>query len=99
MFRAAQSRARTGNPVSGPMRISLINVQISEGNNIVSPLGILYFAAVLEQQGHEVQVFDVDPEVTPCVEAIAAFDPQVIGLGCYTNTYPKARRLTARWRG
>ena len=98
MFRAAQSRARTGNPVSGPMRISLINVQISEGNNIVPPLGILYIAAVLEQQGHEVQVFDVDPDVTPCVEAIAAFDPQVIGLGCYTNTYPKARRLTARLR-
>ncbi|MBI3570933.1 MAG: B12-binding domain-containing radical SAM protein [Gammaproteobacteria bacterium] len=80
------------------MRVSLINVQISEGNNIVPPLGILYIAAVLEQQGHEVQVFDVDPDVAPCVEQIQAFAPQIVGLGCYTNTYPKARRLTARLR-
>ena len=64
------------------MRISLVNVQISEGNNIVPPLGILYIAAVLEQMGHEVQVFDVDPDVAPCVEQIASFQPRIVGLGC-----------------
>ncbi len=79
-----------------PMRISLINVQISEGNNIVPPLGILYIAATLEQQGHELQVFDIDPDVTSCIEQIKTFAPQIIGLGCYTNTYPKARRLTEK---
>lgn len=80
------------------MRISLINVQISEGNNIVPPLGILYIAAVLERMGHEVQVFDVDPDVAPCVEQIKSFQPRIVGLGCYTNTYPKAQRLAAQLR-
>ncbi|NIR96667.1 MAG: B12-binding domain-containing radical SAM protein, partial [Gammaproteobacteria bacterium] len=75
------------------MRISLINVQVSEGNNIVPPLGILYIAAVLEQLGHELQVFDIDPDVTPCTEKILAFGPDLIGVSCYTNTYPKALRL------
>jgi radical SAM superfamily enzyme YgiQ (UPF0313 family) len=78
------------------MKISLINVQISEGNNIVPPLGILYIAAMLEQQGHELQVFDIDPDVASCMEQIKAFAPRIIGLGCYTNTYPKARRLTEK---
>ena len=78
------------------MKISLINVQASEGNNIVPPLGVLYIAAVLEKMGHTLQVLDVDPDVAPCVEQIRAFAPAVIGLSCYTNTYPKARRLTAR---
>lgn len=76
------------------MKISLINVQISEGNNIVPPLGILYIAAVLEQLGHELQVFDIDPDVSPCVDQITSFAPHIIGLSCYTNTYPKAQRLT-----
>lgn len=76
------------------MKITLINVQISEGNNIVPPLGILYIASVLEQMGHELQVFDIDPDVTPCINRISAFAPRLIGLSCYTNTYPRARRLT-----
>jgi radical SAM superfamily enzyme YgiQ (UPF0313 family) len=78
------------------MRISLINVQISEGNNIVPPLGILYIAAALERQGHELQVFDIDPDVSPCIDQVSKFAPHIVGIGCYTNTYPKARRLAAK---
>lgn len=76
------------------MKISLINVQVSEGNNIVPPLGILYIAAVLEQMGHELQVFDIDPDISPCIDEIESFAPHIVGLSCYTNTYPKALRLT-----
>ncbi len=76
------------------MKISLINVQVSEGNNIVPPLGILYIAAVLEQMGHELQVFDVDPDVSPCIDEVKEFAPHIVGLSCYTSTYPKAQRLT-----
>ena len=47
------------------MKITLINVQISEGNNIVPPLGILYIASVLERMGHELRVFDIDPVFLP----------------------------------
>jgi len=75
------------------MRITLINVQISEGNNIVPPLGILYIASVLELMEHEVQVFDIDPDVSDCIDQIKIFEPQIIGMSCYTNTYNKALRL------
>jgi anaerobic magnesium-protoporphyrin IX monomethyl ester cyclase len=75
------------------MKITLINVQISEGNNIVPPLGILYIAAVLEYLGHQLQVFDIDPDIRSCTDEVRAFGPQMIGLSCYTNTYSRARRL------
>lgn len=80
------------------MKITLINVQISEGNNIVPPLGILYIASVLELMKHEVQVFDIDPNVFECVDQISAFGPQIIGLSCYTNTYQRALQLNNRLR-
>jgi len=80
------------------MKITLINVQISEGNNIVPPLGVLYIASTLESLGHTVQVFDCDPDVYSCTGEIADFAPDVIGLSCYTNTYEKARRLNAKLR-
>lgn len=75
------------------MKITLINIQISEGNNIVPPLGILYIASVLELMGHKVQVFDIDPDISDLVDQIKTFDPQMIGMSCYTNTYKKALRL------
>jgi anaerobic magnesium-protoporphyrin IX monomethyl ester cyclase len=80
------------------MKITLINVQISEGNNIVPPLGILYIASVLELMQHEVQVFDIDPDVIECVDQIKAFGPQMIGISCYTNTYKKALQLNNKLR-
>ena len=80
------------------MKITLINVQISEGNNIVPPLGILYIASVLELMEHEVQVFDIDPDISDCVDQIKAFDPQMIGMSCYTNTYKKALSLNKTLR-
>lgn len=75
------------------MKITLINIQISEGNNIVPPLGILYIASVLELMGHEAQVFDIDPDIFDPVNEIKSFNPQMIGMSCYTNTYKKALRL------
>ena len=57
------------------MKITLINVQISEGNNIVPPLGILYIASVLERMGHELQVFDIDPDVTLWIVPFLCFYP------------------------
>jgi len=80
------------------MKITLINVQISEGNNIVPPLGILYIASVLELMKHEVQVFDIDPDISDCVDQIKAFEPQMIGMSCYTNTYKKALSLNKTLR-
>lgn len=81
------------------MRVTLINVQVSEGNNIVPPLGVLYVAAALEEAGFEVQALDLDPEVESRLGAIQDFDPDLVGMSFYTNTYPRARRLAADLRG
>lgn len=78
------------------MRISLINTQILEGNNIVPPLGLLYIAAVLEKNGHILQVFDVDPEVYNLIEDIKNFKPDMIGLSFLTPTYRKALNLVKK---
>jgi len=80
------------------LKITLINIQISEGNNIVPPLGILYIASVLESMQHEVQVFDIDPDVSDCLQEIEEFGPDLIGLSCYTNTYNRALRFNKRLR-
>lgn len=80
------------------MKITLINVQISEGNNIVPPLGLLFIASVLETMQHEVQVFDIDPDVVDCIDEINKFAPKIIGLSCYTNTYQKALQLNKKLR-
>lgn len=78
------------------MRISLINTQILEGNNIVPPLGLLYIAAVLEKNGHIIQVFDVDPEVYDLIDDIKNFKPDMIGLSFLTPAYRKALNLTKK---
>ena len=44
------------------MRVTLVNAQVLDGNNVVPPLGLMYIAAVLEKAGHAVQIFDADPE-------------------------------------
>jgi hypothetical protein len=44
------------------MRVTLVNSQVLDGNNVVPPLGLMYIAAVLEKAGHAVQIYDADPE-------------------------------------
>ena len=45
-----------------PKSIVLINPQNAWSPNKVEPLGLLYIAAVLEQAGHNVDVFDLNAE-------------------------------------
>lgn len=61
-----------------------------------APLGILYIAAILEQEGHVVSVIDAAAEildVDKTVERVAAFEPDVIGLGSFTVTFETTRKL------
>lgn len=78
------------------MRVSLVNIQLLEGNNIVAPLGLLYVAAVLEKNGHTVQAFDVDPEVYNLVDEIKKFKPDIIGLSFLTPEYLRATKTAKR---
>lgn len=76
------------------MRVTLVNSQVLDGNNVVPPLGLMYVAAVLEKAGHAVQIYDADPEYhDTIVQEIKEFDPDLIGLGFLTVGYQRALNL------
>ncbi|UCF87595.1 MAG: B12-binding domain-containing radical SAM protein [Nitrospiraceae bacterium] len=76
------------------MRVTLVNSQVLDGNNVVPPLGLMYVAAVLEKAGHAVQIYDADPEYhDTIVQEIKEFNPDLIGLGFLTVGYQRALNL------
>ena len=55
-----------------------------------APLGILYIAAVLEQEGHVVSVIDAAAEllnIEKTTQRVCDFQPDFIGLGSFTVTF------------
>ena len=91
------------------MRIVLINPPIDsvlEHGNVSpvtqylfynsAPLGILYIAAVLEQEGHTVSVIDAAAElldVAATTKRVEDFEPDVIGIGSFTVTFETTVKL------
>jgi hypothetical protein len=47
-------------------------------------LGLAYLAAVSEQRGDEVLLFDADVEDEPITEVVKRFDPEIIGITANT---------------
>lgn len=80
------------------MKISLINVQICEANNLVPPLGILAVGSVLEKAGFEVQLVDDDIFLTDITPRILAFNPDVVGISFLTPAYTRAKKIVADLR-
>jgi len=76
------------------MRVALVSPKWNKRANDYPPLGLAYLAAVLEDDGHEVQVFDLGLEPdTPLEDSAArvrAFDPQVVGITAMTSVYHSA---------
>ncbi len=64
------------------MRVALINTDISTSR--CPPLGLLYIASVLEQDQHDVRVWDPKGETRKTVEELERFDPEVIGISILT---------------
>lgn len=76
------------------MRVTLVNSQVLDGNNVVPPLGLMYIAAVLEKAGYTVQLYDADPEYHDAIiKEIKTFKPDLIGLSFLTVGYQKAFNL------
>jgi len=76
------------------MRVTLVNAQVLDGNNVVPPLGLMYIAAVLEKAGHAVQIYDSDPEYqASMIREIKDFNPDLIGLSFLTVGYQRALHL------
>jgi len=79
------------------MRVTLVNSQVLDGNNVVPPLGLMYIAAVLEKAGHSVQLYDADPEYhDSIIKEIKDFKPDLIGLSFLTVGYQRALTLVRK---
>ena len=79
------------------MRVTLVNSQVLDGNNVVPPLGLMYIAAVLEKAGHDVKIYDADPEYDHSIlNEIKAFNPDLIGLSFLTVGYERAFNFTKK---
>ena len=64
-----------------------------------APLGLLYIAAVLEQQGYPVACLDAAAErldIPQTVRRIEGFKPDVIGIGSTTVVFDGARELAEK---
>jgi radical SAM superfamily enzyme YgiQ (UPF0313 family) len=76
------------------MKVTLVNAQVLDGNNVVPPLGLMYIAAVLEKAGHAVQIYDADPEYQDTIiTEIKEFNPDLIGLSFLTVGFQRAFKL------
>ncbi|UCH80534.1 MAG: B12-binding domain-containing radical SAM protein [Nitrospiraceae bacterium] len=81
------------------MRVTLVNSQVLDGNNVVPPLGLMYIAAVLERAGHAVQIYDADPEYHgTIINEIKDFNPDLIGLSFLTVGYQRSLNFLKKLR-
>ena len=82
-----------------PMRIALVSPKWNELVNSYPPLGLGYLAAVLENEGHSVSIFDLglDPDgsLEDGADAIASCSPDIVGITAMTNNYHSASKTCA----
>ncbi len=76
------------------MKVLLINARCLDTPN--HPLGILYIAAVLEEEGHEVKVMDPYSDVPPneIKSEISEWGPDVVGISSTTPQINRAFEIT-----
>lgn len=71
------------------MKIAFIQPNIQDGNLIPS-LGILYLAAISEQNGYKVKIFD-ERINNNCIEEIIKFKPDIVGITAVTGSVLRGR--------
>ena len=80
------------------MKISLINAQICEANNLVPPLGILAVGSVLEKAGFDVQLVDDDIFLADIAPRVLEFNPDLVGISFQTPAYTRAKKIVSTLR-
>jgi anaerobic magnesium-protoporphyrin IX monomethyl ester cyclase len=62
--------------------------------NVIPPLGLAYLAAVLEQHGYDVRIFDcsVGISLPQLMAHLKEYQPDVVGITSTTPAFPDARR-------
>lgn len=60
------------------------------------PLGLCYLAAVLENKGHEVKIFDsylTQKNAEETAKSLLGFSPEIVGISCTSHVFPEARKI------
>ncbi len=79
------------------LRIALVRARREELNTILPPLGLLYIASRLRQDGHQVRVWD-DEASAELVHDIASFAPRIVGYSLMSPNYMHTLGLHQRLR-
>ncbi len=76
------------------MRILLVNPKsrLPIDTRVSPSLGLAYLAAVSEQRGDQVRIYDGDVEDSPLAAVVREFAPEVVGITANTT------QITAAWR-
>ncbi len=79
------------------MRVMLVNprFRLPIDTRTTPHLGLAYLAAVSEQRGDEVMIFDADVEDEPISEAIRRYQPDIVGITANTPQVKSAWRTAA----
>ena len=76
------------------MRVMIVNPRfhLPIDTRTTPHLGLAYLAAVSEERGDEVFLFDADVEDEPITEAIRRFQPEIVGITANTPQVKSAWR-------
>jgi len=79
------------------MRVMIVNPRfhLPIDTRTTPHLGLAYLAAVSEERGDEVYLFDADVEDEPITEVVKRFDPEVVGITANTPQVKSAWRTAA----
>ncbi len=84
------------NPSLKQQHIGHYNKAIEKTRGIYPSLGLLYIAAVLEQEGHHVEVIDMDTESNPqnkIASSLTHLKPEVLCIHVMTWTFHQANEI------
>jgi len=84
------------NPSLTREQVGHYNNRIEKARGIYPSLGLLYIAAVLEQEGHHVEVIDIDIETDPqnkIMHSLLRLKPEILCIHVMTWTFHQANEI------
>lgn len=84
------------NPSLTRERIGHYNDKVEKIRGIYPSLGLLYIAAVLEQEGHHIEVIDMDIEIdaqNKIISSLARLKPEILCIHVMTWTFHQANEI------